>query len=70
MGKTFIKGHSVPNDLGGEKKLICDLDKQNKQTNKTKQKQTDRYREHTNDCQMGRQLGDRVKKGKGLTSTN
>ena len=32
--------------------------KQNKWTNKTKQKQTIRYREQTGDCQSGEELGD------------
>ena len=42
----------------------------NKVNEETKQKQTHRYTEQTDGCQMGAGLGDWVKKVTGLRSTN
>ena len=50
--------------------FTCGIYKNNKIYEQIKQKQTHRYREQTDDCQMGGGLGRWVKKVKGLSSAN
>ena len=49
---------------------IKSKNKKKKKIKRAEQRQTHRYREHFNGFQIGEALGGRVKRGKGLGSTN